>query len=197
LLICVKPARSARASMRFMRALILSASGFEESELLVPYYRLLEEGLEVDVASPQGGAIAGQHGYPLPSSLALAEVRAEHYDVLVVPGGKAPQALLAHAAALELVRRFGEAGMPLAAICHGPRLLAAAGVLKGRRVTGHASIAGELRRAGARYEDSAAVVDGNLVTSRVPADLPAFMHALLGLLRGGASDAQELAAAAV
>src|SRR3970040_1161835 len=105
-----------------MRALSLSASAFEESELLVPYYRLLEEGLEVELASPRGGAIAGQHGYPLPSSLALAEVRAERYDVLVVPGGKAPQALLAHAAALELVRRFGAAGMPLAATCHGPRL---------------------------------------------------------------------------
>lgn len=183
--------------MRFMRALILSANGFEESELLVPYYRLLEEGLEVDLASPHGGAIAGQHGYPLPSSLALAGARAESYDLLVVPGGKAPQALLAHAAALELVRRFCAAGKPLAAICHGPQLLAAAGVLKGRGVTGHASIAGELRRAGARYEDSAAVVDGNLVTARVPADLPAFMRALLGLLRGGAGDAQELAAAAV
>lgn len=180
-----------------MRALILGANGFEESELLVPYYRLLEEGLEVEIASPRGGTIAGKHGYAVSSSLALGAAQAQDWDLLVVPGGKAPQALLAQAAALELVRRIAAAGKPLAAICHGPQLLAAAGVLQGRRATGHASIAQDLRLAGALYEDSEVVVDGNLVTSRVPADLPAFMRALLALLRGGAGEARELAAAAV
>jgi protease I len=183
--------------MTWMRALVLSTNGFEESELLVPYYRLLEEGLQVEIASPRGGAIAGKHGYPVSSGLALDTAKAEDFDLLVVPGGKAPQALLAQAAALELVRRFGAAGKPVAAICHGPQLLAAAGLLKGRRATGHASIAGELRAAGARYEDGEVVVDGNLVTSRTPADLPAFLRALLALLRGGAGETRELAAAAV
>ncbi len=180
-----------------MRALIVSANGFEESELLVPYYRLLEDGVEVDIASLRRGAILGKHGYHVRANLSLREALPERYDLLVVPGGKAPQALCGHAAALSLVKRFFDSGKPVAAICHGPQLLAAAGVLKGRKVTAHASIAAELEKAGALYEDSDAVVDGNLVTSRQPADLPAFMRAALSLLRARASGAAELAEAAV
>jgi protease I len=180
-----------------MRVLILSANGFEESELLVPYYRLLEEGLEVHVAAPRRGAISGRHGYHVHVDLSLGEVAVERYDVLVVPGGKAPHALLAHAAAFDIARRFAGAGKPVAAICHGPQLLAAAGVLKDRRVTGHASIGAELKAAGAHYEDREVVVDANLVTSRQPADLPHFMRALLALLRGRAGDAAGLAEAAI
>ena len=180
-----------------MRALIISASGYEESELLVPYYRLLEEGFEVDIAAPRRGAVVGEHGYRMSANLSLGEAAPEGYELLVVPGGKAPQALCAHAAALSVVKRFFDSGKPVAAICHGPRLLAAAGVLKGRKATAHDSVAAELEKAGALYEDSAVVVDGNLATSRRPADLPAFMHAVLRLLRARASDAAELAAAAV
>jgi len=180
-----------------MRALIVSANGFEESELLVPYYRLLEEGLEVDIASLRRGTIVGKHGYHMRANLSLREVAPERYDVLVVPGGKAPQALCGHALGLAVVKGFFDAGKPVAAICHGPQLLAAAGVLKGRKLTAHESVAHELERAGALYEDSEVVVDGNLVTSRGPADLPAFMRAVLGLLRARASGAAELADAAV
>jgi protease I len=180
-----------------MRALIISASGYEESELLVPYYRLLEEGFEVDIAAPRRGAVVGGHGYRMRANLSLREAAPERYELLVVPGGKAPQALCAHAAALSVVKHFFDSGKPVAAICHGPQLLAAAGVLKGRKATAHDSVAAELEKAGALYEDSAVIVDGNLVTSRRPADLPAFMHAALRLLRARASDAVELAAAAV
>ena len=180
-----------------MRALIISASGFEESELLVPYYRLLEEGLQVDIASLRRGAVLGKHGYRVRANLSFLEVAPERYELLVVPGGKAPQVLCAHAAALTVVKRFFDCGKPVAAICHGPQLLAAAGVLKGRRVTADAAVAAELGKAGALYQDSEAVVDGNLVTSRRPADLPAFMRAVLRLLRARVSDAAELAAAAV
>lgn len=180
-----------------MRALIATANGFEESELLVPYYRLLEEGLEVDIASLRRGAILGKHGYRVRANLSFLEVAPERYELLVVPGGKAPHILCTHPAALALVKRYFESGKPVAAICHGPELLAAAGVLKGRRVTADGSVAAELAKAGALYQDSEAVVDGNLVTSRGPADLPAFMRAALRLLRARASDTAELAAAAV
>ena len=180
-----------------MRALIVSASGFEDSELLVPYYRLLEHGLEVDIASLRRGAILGKHGYRVRANLSLLEAAPERYDLLVVPGGSAPQALCGHAAAISVVKRFFVSGRPVAAICHGPQLLAAAGVLKGRRVTAHAAIAAQLEKAGALYEDSEAVVDGNLVTSRRPADLPAFMRAALRLLHARAPGAAELAEAAV
>jgi protease I len=179
------------------RALIASANGFEESELLVPYYRLLEEGFEVDVASLRRGTIHGKHGYPMRANLSLREAAPERYALLVVPGGKAPHLLQVHSDALTLARRFFEAGRLVAAICHGPEVLAAAGVLAGRRATGHAAIAAQLAQAGARYEDNAVVVDGNLVTSRGPGDLPAFMRALLRLVREPQGDAAELAAAAV
>ncbi|TAK87465.1 MAG: type 1 glutamine amidotransferase [Betaproteobacteria bacterium] len=178
-----------------MRALIISANGYEESELLVPYYRLLEEGLQVDIAAPRRGAVIGKHGYRVRANLSLREAEPERYELLVVPGGKAPQALSAHAAALSVVKRFFDSGKPVAAICHGPLLLAAAGVLKARTVTAHESVAHDLEKTGARYEDSEVVVDGNLVTSRGPADLPAFMRAALTLLR--AREAGEFAAAAV
>jgi protease I len=179
------------------RALIVSANGFEESELLVPYYRLLEEDLEVDVAAPRRGAIAGKHGYKVHVSLALREVRPERYDLLVVPGGRAPQALRADAAALFVVKRFFELDKPVAAICHGPELLAAAGVLKGRRATCHTAVAADLVHAGALYEDSEVVTDRKLVTSRQPADLPAFMRAVLQILHARAGDREKLVEAAV
>lgn len=166
-----------------MKALIATAAGFEESELLVPYYRLLEEGLEVDIAAPRRGTVPGKHGYPVVANRALGEVAAHDYELLVVPGGSAPQDLRTHPAALSLARRFFDTGKLVAAICHGPELLAAAGVLKGRKATAYAALAAEIARAGALYEDSEVVVDGTLVTSRRPADLPAFMRATLALLR--------------
>lgn len=180
-----------------MKALIVSASLFEDSELLVPYYRLLEEGIEVDVASIRRGTIAGKHGYKVEANLALGEVEPERYELLVLPGGEAPAALRRQEAALAIARSFFERGKPVAAICHGPQVLAAAGVLKDRRATGYRKIAEELKRAGARYEDSEVVVDGNLVTSREPADLPAFLRETMRLVHRPEGDVEQLAQAAV
>lgn len=164
------------------RALIIAASGFEESELLLPYYRLLEEGLQVDIASLRRGLITGKHGYPVRANLVLREADADRYDALVVPGGKAPRTLSVLPDALGLVQRFNHAGKPIAAICHGLELLAAAGVLEGRNATAHASLAAAVALAGGIYEDREVVVDHNIITSRQPADLPAFMRALLRAL---------------
>jgi protease I len=166
-----------------MRALIVSADHFEDSELLFPYYRLKEAGLKVDIASVAKGKIAGKHGYEVGVDKTLTEVDAHDYDILVIPGGKAPAALCRESAAVRLAQDFMHANKPVAAICHGPQLLIAAGVLRGRRATCYPSVAEELRQAGARYEDSEAVVDGNLVTARQPADLPAFMRETLRLLQ--------------
>lgn len=159
-----------------MKALIISADHFEDTELLVPYYRLKEEGFEVDVASISRGKINGKHGYEVSVDKALRDVRAKDYDVLVLPGGKAPAALRKELAALEIVKDFFLGNKPVAAICHGPQLLVTAGVLKGRHATCYHSVAEELKESGALYEDSEVVVDGNLVTSRQPSDLPAFMR---------------------
>lgn len=166
-----------------MKALIISADNFEDSELLFPYYRLKEEGIEVDVASPAGGTIRGKHGYEVKADRELAEIDPDAYDLLILPGGKAPEAVRQESAALAICRRFFEKNKPVAAICHGPQTLISAGLLKGRRATCYRTVADEMKNAGALYEDSKVVVDGNLVTSRQPSDLPAFMRETMKLVR--------------
>jgi len=167
-----------------MKSLIISADQFEDSELLVPYYRLLEEGIPVDVASLHRGAITGKHGYGVQADKALAEVKPESYALLVLPGGKAPAAIRKEPAALEICRSFFAHNKPVAAICHGPQILISAGLLTGRRATCYQSVADEMRQAGALYEDSEVVVDGNLITSRQPSDIPAFMREIMKKLKG-------------
>lgn len=166
-----------------MKALIISADGYEDSELLVPYYRFLEEGIEADIASMKKQPIKGKHGYEAEVTKTLAEARPEDYDILVLPGGKAPEAVRKEPAALEIARDFFRTGKPVAAICHGPQTLITAGLLNGRRATCSRTVADELKAAGAIYEDTEVVVDGNLVTSRKPSDLPAFMRETMKLLR--------------
>lgn len=166
-----------------MKALIMSADHFEDSELLAPYYRLLEEGLEVDICAVRRGRISGKHGYEVSADIALHEVDATGYDILILPGGQAPSALRRDARALNIARQFFDADKPVAAICHGPQILVSAGLLKGRRATCYHSVAAELKAAGAHYEDKEVVVDGNLVTARQPSDLPAFSREIVKLLR--------------
>ena len=165
-----------------MKALIVSADHFEDSELLFPLYRLQEAGLAVDVASISRGKIRGKHGYEVVVDKALAEVDPQAYDLLVLPGGKAPATLRKEAAAIAIAQDFMRGDKPVAAICHGPQILISAGVLVGRRATCYRSVAEELKQAGALYEDQEVVVDGKLVTSRQPADLPAFMREMVRLL---------------
>ena len=165
-----------------MRALIISADQFEDSELSEPLRQLQEKGVVVDVAASQKGIITGKHGHQVDAALALDEVKPADYDLLVLPGGKAPARLRKNAQAVMIARNFLEAGKPVAAICHGPQILIASGVLKGRRATGYHSIAGELKAAGVHYQDREVVVDDNLITSRQPGDLPAFMQAIFRAL---------------
>ena len=166
-----------------MKALIVSADHFEDSELLVPLYRLEEEGLEVDVASIARGKIHGKHGYEVAVNKALRDVDPNDYDLLVLPGGKAPAAHRKEQAAIAIAQDFMRRNKPVAAICHGPQILVTAGVMQGRRATCYHSVAEELQQAGALYEDRAVVVDDRLVTARQPADLPAFLREMVRLLK--------------
>ena len=165
-----------------MRALIISADHFEDTELLFPFYRLQEEGLEVDIASIARGKIHGKHGYEVVVDTALRDVEPNAYDVLILPGGKAPATLRKEAAAVGIAQEFMRSNKPVAAICHGPQILITAGVMPGRRATCAHSVAEELQAAGALYEDRPVVVDGKLVTSRQPSDLPGFMREIVRLL---------------
>lgn len=165
-----------------MKALIISADHFEDSELLVPYYRLQEAGVKVTVASLKRGTITGKQGYEVDVDKALVEVNPDDYAILVLPGGKAPAVVRKEPKALEIAKSFFAHNKPVAAICHGPQILISADLLKGRRATCYQSVADELKEAGALYKDREVVIDGNLVTSRQPSDLPAFMRETMKLL---------------
>ncbi len=166
-----------------MKALILSADHFEDSELLVPYYRLQEEGVEVVVASLSRGTITGKHGYEVAVDMTLDKVNPDDYAILLLPGGAAPAVVREEPIALEIARNFFAGHKPVAAICHGPQILVRADLLKGRRATCYKPVADELKEAGALYEDREVIVDDNLITSRQPADLPAFMREMMKQLR--------------
>lgn len=165
-----------------MKVLILSADNFEDSELLVPLYRLQEAGYMVDVAAAQLGSITGKHGYEVQVNKAFADVYPADYAILILPGGKAPAAIRDLLVVQAIVRAFFAADKPVGAICHGPQILISAGLLSGRRATCYRTVAEELQNAGATYLDREVVVDDRLVTSRQPGDLPAFMRELMRLL---------------
>jgi protease I len=176
-----------------VKALMISADNFEDTELLVPYYRLQEEGIDVDVASLQNGTIKGKHGYEVAVTKTLAEVNPDEYDILVLPGGKAPETVRKQQKAVEIARHFFHKNKPVSAICHGPQTLITAGLLKGRRATCYRTVAEELKGAGAFYEDREVVVDGNLVTSRQPSDLPAFLRETMKKLKQAAAAKLKIA----
>jgi protease I len=165
-----------------MKALILIADGFEDLELFCPWYRLQEEGVEVTLASPTGHAVTGKHGYVVETDMPIREVNPAEYDLLLIPGGRAPEALRLREEAVDVTRTFIEEDRRIATICHGPQLLISAGALNGRRVACAPGIRDDVRAAGANYRDEAVVVDGNLLTSRGPDDLPQFCHQLVAFL---------------
>lgn len=171
---------------------ILATDGFEQSELTSPRNALLNAGAEVHVISQKAGTITGWSGKSWAEEVnvdkVLADVKAEYYDGLVLPGGLInPDTLRQDKQAIHFIQGFfsGNANKPVAAICHGPWLLAEAGVLQGRKVTSYGSISTDLKNAGADWVDEPVVVDNGLVTSRNPDDLPAFNKKLLEEVREG------------
>jgi protease I len=170
-----------------LKALILTANEFEDMELFFPYFRLLEEGADVEIAAPKKGVINGEHGYSLKITKTIDEVDPDKYDLLLVPGGSpdgAPATVRKVKKAQEIARSFFAKNKPVAAICHGPWLLVSADVVRGRHLTGfwHDGVPEEIEAAGGIYEDQAVIVDGNLVTSRWPADLPAFVREMVRMM---------------
>ena len=165
------------------RALVLVEQAYEDLELWYPKIRLEEEGLRVVVAGPEKVKYIGKYGYPCTPDATLDQVRAEAFDALVIPGGWAPDRLRRLPAVLELVRAFDQAGKPIAMICHAGWVPISARILSGRQVTGVSAIKDDLENAGARFVDRSVVVDGNLISSRTPADLPDFCRALITAVR--------------
>lgn len=169
-------------------AVILTADLFEDLEVIYPYYRLLEEGVRVDIAAPKKEHIHGEKGYGIEPTKSFDEMVPEDYDILILPGGLAegaPTTVRKHPVAQETAKKFMNKGRPVASICHGPYTLISAGVVKGRKMTSFwgDGVPQELVKAGAQYVDAEVVVDGNLITSRYPGDLPAFMREVMKAVR--------------
>ena len=166
-----------------MKVLIISGDGAEDRELFYPYYRLKEEGIGVEVASFSKATITGKRNLEMEVDLTLSEVKVEDYHALILPGGKAPEKLRKDKNVLRITQDFFRQGKPIAAICHGPQIPLSAGLLKGRKATCAPSVREELLQAGAVYQDKEVVVDGNIITSRLPKDLPAFGRELIKKLK--------------
>ncbi len=169
------------------RILIVATDGFEDWELFGPRQILQQRGAEVVLASPKSDPIQGYlHDDPsktIRPDMTIDEASAADFDALILPGGlRNPDQLRMNVKAVELVRDFAAAGKPVAAICHGPWLLVEADLLRGKRATSWPSIRTDLRNAGATVVDEAAIVDGNIVTSRKPDDVEEFTAAVIDLV---------------
>ena len=165
------------------KAVVLVENLFEDHELIYPYYRLIEAGADTRLVGPEAGkTYTGKNGTRATSGLAAKDADAKHQDALIIPGGYAPDHMRRNRSMIDLVREVHEQGKVVAAICHAGWMLASAGIVQGRRLTSFFAIKDDLVNAGAQWEDAEAVTDGNLVTSRKPDDLPAFMRSVLTLL---------------
>lgn len=168
------------------RILMITADGTEDQEFFYPYYRFSEAGYQVDVATPDGGKFKGKNGAGLQETMKIEDVEPNQYAMLYIPGGKAPAKLKKEKEAVRLVKEFCATGKPIAAICHGPQLLAEAGVINGRGIAAWPECQEEVEEAGAKFRNEACVHDGQFITGRWPADLPEQMAEVMKVLGAGA-----------
>jgi protease I len=168
--------------LRDKRVAILAENHYEDLELWYPMLRLREAGAEVTVVGAGAPTYTSKHGYPVAADTSADRANAADFDAIIIPGGYAPDYMRRHAAMVHLVREAVHQGKIVAAICHAGWMLASANVLRDKRVTGFFSIKDDLINAGGLYEDSAVVRDENLITSRMPDDLPEFSRAIIDAL---------------
>lgn len=162
--------------------LILVGPEYEDLEVWYPKLRLEEAGYTTPIAGTGAASYAGKHGYPCPVDGNVADFPADSLAGILAPGGWAPDKLRRDPLVLERVREVDEAGRMVATICHGPWILISAGILRGRRLTSTVGIRDDVVNAGATWVDAPTVIDRNLVSARVPKDLPAFGRAMLEVL---------------
>lgn len=163
---------------------ILATDGFEESELIYPFYRLKETGHESVLISLGKRPIEGKFGYIMRPSFKIEDVNADDYDGVIIPGGtKNPDYLRRNKAILEFVHKINEQKKLVGAVCHAGWVLISSKIIKGRKATSYYAIKDDMINAGADFHDESVIVDGNLITSRMPDDLPDFMRAVLKFLQ--------------
>lgn len=164
------------------RVAIITADGTEDQEFFYPYYRFLEAGYVVEVLTPKGKSFKGKNGAGLEETVKIEEANADEYDLLYIPGGKAPAKLKKEKEAVAFVQQFCKTGRPVGAICHGPQLLAEADVIRGRKIAAWPECKEEVEEAGAVYHYTECVKDGPFITGRWPGDLPGQMKAVMEAL---------------
>jgi protease I len=165
------------------RVAVLAENMYQEMELWVPYYRLREEGADVKIVGHSGAtSYASKNGYPVGVNVQAEAVSAVEFDAVVVPGGYAPDMMRRSPAMVQLVREAYQQGKVVAAMCHAGWVLASAGIVRDKTVTSWVSIKDDLVHAGAKWVDQEVVVDGNLITSRKPDDIPAFCREIVNAL---------------
>ncbi len=171
------------------RIAILVEKIYEDLELQYPRLRLKEAGHQVDIVGPKAGeTYVGKHGYPQKAEKAASEVKAGDYALIVIPGGSSPDHMRRNEHMVKLVRDAAAKNIAMAAICHGPWMLCSTSVLKGRRCTSYMSIVHDCVNAGGQWVDEEVVVDGNIITSRTPDDLPGFSNAILQFVSEGRAE---------
>ncbi len=165
------------------KILLLLENGFRDEEVVYPYYRFKEAGYDLKAVGPEKGKeYRGKFGVVLKSDLSASDTDLDDVIAVIIPGGFAPDKMRINSYMVNIVKDIFLQGKIVAAICHGGWLLAEADIIKGKKVTGFKAIATDLKNAGGEYIDSEVVIDGNLVTSRKPDDLPAFCSSILKLL---------------
>lgn len=170
------------------KAAILVEDIYNEFEVWIPYYRLKEEGIHVTVVgSGTSATYHGKYGIPITVDAEASQVKSEDFDALVIPGGYAPDKMRVHPEMVNLVRDMLAGGKVVASICHGGWMLVSAKVLAGRKATSFVAIRDDMVNAGALWEDSEVVRDGNLITARKPDDLPAFCRTLIQAMEEAAT----------
>ena len=164
------------------KVLIFAENYYEDLELWYPKIRLIEEGTKVIVAGTTEKTYKGKNGYPIEVDGLAKDYKAKDFDAVIVPGGFAPDKLRRYKEVLDFVKEIYNNGKVVAAICHGPWVLVSAGILKGKKITCVNAIKDDVINAGAQYFDKEVVVDGNIITSRKPDDLPAFCREIIKAL---------------
>lgn len=163
---------------------VLLEDHYQVLEVWYPYLRLREEGIQAVLIGTGKKEYKSKEGYPAREELSIKKAQTDDFDAVVIPGGYAPDILRRYAEVNKFVREMFEKGKIIASICHGGWVLVSAGILKGKTVTGFSAIKDDLINAGAKFLDKEVVVDGNLITSRNPFDLPAFCAEIIKKLRG-------------
>jgi protease I len=165
-------------ALKDKKILMLLGPNYQDQEAKVPLDFLREKGANVDVVSINKEKLKGLHGTEIEANMTVSEANPDAYDAMVIPGGRSPAGLRKYPEAVDLVREFFGTGKTVAAICHGPQMLAAAGLLKGKTITGYYKIKDEMIAADANFVDKPVVIDSNLITSRQPDDLDEFDAAI-------------------